>query len=150
MCQKSSKLLSNQAAFGRVLVSFLAFRIGRNIGNTFFNFSAKWFGPKKDAKLPVGWDANESLVNEFHQFLMDNKIQFTEAEFAENHKWVKDNLKRQLYITGFNVDASDRVRIEQDPEVTKAVESMPKAQELLDRSKKMVVQRTSPEQRAAQ
>jgi len=118
--------------------------------DAFFNFSSKWFGPKKDARLPAGWEPNEGVVNEFHQFLLDNKIQFTEADFAENHKWVKDYLKRQFYMTGFNVDASDRVRIEQDPEVTKAVESMPKAQELLDRSKKMIVQRTSEEKRAAQ
>jgi carboxyl-terminal processing protease len=118
----------------------------RNQG--FFNFSAKYFGPKSDPKLPKGWEPNEALVNEFHTFMLDQKLQFTEAEFAENHQWIKDNLKREMYITAFNVDESDHVRIEQDPEVTKAVESMPKAQELLDKSKKMIVQRTLPERAA--
>ena len=46
-------------------------------------------------------------------------------------------LKREMYVTAFNVDESDRVRIEQDPEVTKAVDAMPKAQELLEKSKKL-------------
>jgi len=119
----------------------------RNRG--FFNFSAKYFGPKDDAKLPKNWEPNEALINDFHQFLLDNKIEFTEAEFTANHQWVKENLKREMFITAFSVDESDKVRIEQDPEVMKAIESMPKAQELLDRSKKMIVQRTAqPEQRA--
>jgi carboxyl-terminal processing protease len=114
-----------------------------------FNFTAKWFGPKADPKLPKGWAPPESVIDEFHQYLLDNKIEFTEAEFAQNHQWVKEYLQRQMYITAFNIDESDHVRIEQDPEITKAVESMPKAQELLERSKKMVVERTSPVQRAA-
>ena len=117
----------------------------RNQG--FFNFSAKYFGPT-EAKLPKGWEPTEALVNDFHKFLLDQKIQFTEGEFTENHQWVKDNLKREMYITAFSIDESDHVRIEQDPEVTKAIESMPKAQELLDKSKKMIVQRIAPIERA--
>ncbi len=120
--------------------------VERNQG--FFNFSAKYFGPK-DAKLPKGWEQNEALVNDFHTFLLDEKIQFTEAEFTENHQWIKNRLKREMYITAFSIDESDHVRIEQDPEVTKAIESMPKAQELLDKSKKMIVQRMAQD-RAAQ
>ena len=114
----------------------------RNSG--FFNFSAKYFGPKDDVKLAKTWEPNEALVNDFHQFLLDNKIEFTEADFTANHQWVKQNLKREMYVTAFNVDESDKVRIEQDPEITKAIESMPKAQELLERSKKMIVERTAP------
>ena len=116
--------------------------------NALFNFSAKFFGPKKDASLPKNWEPNEALINDFHQYLLDNKIEFTESDFTGNHQWVKESLKREMYVTAFSIDASDRVRIEQDPEVSKAIESMPKAQELLARAKKMIVQRIAPEQRA--
>ncbi len=116
--------------------------------NAMFDFSAKYFGPKQDPSLPKGWEPPESLINQFHQFLLDQKVPFTEAEFTENHQWIKNNIKQEFYITAFNFDESDRVRIEQDPEVTKAIESMSKAQELLERAKKMVVQRMAP-QRAA-
>ncbi len=125
------------------------FQIENLRNQTFFNFSAKFFGPKQDVHLPQGWEPNEAILNDFHRFLLDEKIQFTEGEFAENHQWVKDNLKHEMYITAFNVDLADQVRIEQDPEVLKAIESMPKAQELLDRSKKMIVQRTNPALAAA-
>jgi carboxyl-terminal processing protease len=111
---------------------------------SFFKFSAKFFGPRADPKLPAGWVPDEQMVNDFHQFLLDTGVSFTEAEFTENHQWVKDQLKREMYITGFNVDASDRVQIEQDPEVVKAVEAMPKAKMLLENAKKVIVKNTPP------
>ena len=46
-----------------------------------------------------------------------------------------------MYITAFSQDESQRVAIEQDPEVQKAIESMPKAKALLDNAKKLLVQR---------
>jgi carboxyl-terminal processing protease len=106
-----------------------------------FNFSAKYFGPMRDIKLPKGWSPDEQIVNQFHAYLLDQKINFTEAEFTENHQWVKEQLKREMYIAAFSIDESDRVRIEQDPEITKAIEAMPKAQGLIDKSKKLIVQR---------
>lgn len=112
--------------------------------NVIFDFAAKFFGPKKDPSLPKGWEPSEGTVSEFHQFMLDKKIKFTEAEFVENHQWVKENLKQEFYVTAFGFDESDRVRIEQDPEVGKAIEAMPKAQGLLERAKKMVVQRLAP------
>ena len=46
-----------------------------------------------------------------------------------------------LRTTAFSQNDSDKVRMEQDPEVSKAIEAMPKAQGLLDKAKKMLVQR---------
>jgi carboxyl-terminal processing protease len=115
--------------------------------NAFFNFSAAYFGPMQEIKLPKGWEPDESVVNQFQQFLLKNDVQFTEAEFTENHQWVKEQLKHEMYITAFGTDASERVRIEQDPEVAKAVESLPKAKALLDSAKKLLVQRITGQDR---
>jgi carboxyl-terminal processing protease len=111
---------------------------------TFFKYSAKYFGPRKDARMAEGWQPDDKVVDDFHQFLLDNKINFTEAEFTENHQWVKDQLKREMYITAFNIDSSDRVQIEQDPEVAKAVEAMPKAKMLLENARKVLVRNAPP------
>jgi carboxyl-terminal processing protease len=113
----------------------------------FFNFSAKFFGAKTDAHLPKGWEPDESVVNDFHDYLQKNDVSFTEADFTENRQWVKEQLKREMYITAFSVEDSDRVKIEQDPEVAKAVEAMPKAKALLDNAKKLLVQRITQQDR---
>jgi carboxyl-terminal processing protease len=113
-----------------------------------FNFSSKWFG-QRDTKLPSGWSPDEKLVNEFHDYLLKNNVQFTEMEFTENHQWIKDQLKREMYITAFSYEESQRVAIEQDPAVQKAIEALPKAKSLLDSAKKQMVQRMNGQQRAA-
>ncbi len=108
---------------------------------TVFNFTAKWFGTREEAKLPKGWQPDEKIVNEFHEFLMANKVQFTEAEFTENHDWLKQQLKKEFYTTGFSYEESQKVATESDPMVIKALDAIPEARNLLDKSKKLIVQR---------
>src|SRR5579863_572374 len=106
----------------------------------FFAFSAHYFGVNT-AKLPKGWEPDENIVNQFHSYLLNNSIEFTEGEFTENHQWIKEQLKREMYITGFSVEDSQRVGIEQDPEVQRAIDAMPKAKALLETAKKQLVRR---------
>ena len=106
----------------------------------FFNFSAQYFGAK-EAKLPANWEPSEDLVNDFHQFLLKEKVEFTEGDFTANHDWIRNELKREMFITAFSLEESNRAAAEQDPAVQKAIESMPKAKQLLDTAKKQIVER---------
>jgi len=116
----------------------------------FFNFSAQYFGSKADARMPKGWEPDENLVNEFHEYLLKNAFEFTEADFTANHQWVKEQMKREMYITAFSYEQSMKVNIEQDPEVARAIDSMPKAVSLLENAKKLLVQRINQQQRLPQ
>jgi len=49
-----------------------------------------------------------------------------------------------MYITAFNIDESDRVKVETDPEVERAIDALPKAKALLDSARKIVVERMQP------
>jgi carboxyl-terminal processing protease len=106
----------------------------------FFNFTAKYFGINS-TRLPANWEPGQDLENEFHQFLLDSGIPFTEADFAQNHEWVRTRLKREIYAYAFSVDDANRIAIETDPAVAKAIESLPKAKALLDSAKKVIAQR---------
>jgi carboxyl-terminal processing protease len=112
-----------------------------------FNFSSKWFSTH-DTKLPSGWSPDDKLVSEFHDFLQKSKVQFTEADFNENRQWIKDQLKREMYITAFSYEESQRVAIEQDPMVVKGIEALPKAKALLETAKKQMVQRMNGQEQA--
>ncbi|HLX44749.1 MAG TPA: S41 family peptidase [Bryobacteraceae bacterium] len=106
-----------------------------------YNFSAKFFGARQDTKLPKGWEPDDKMVDDFRSFLGQNKIEFTEADFSTNREWVRQQLKREIYITAFGVDESRQVAVEQDPEVQQAIASMTRAKALLDAAKKMMVER---------
>jgi carboxyl-terminal processing protease len=106
----------------------------------FFNFSAKYFGTH-GVKLPKGWAPDQNVMNEFHQFLLKEGAEFTEAEFAENNEWLKQELQREMYITAFGVDEARRLAVEHDPLVLKAIGSLPNAKNLQETARKMIVQR---------
>jgi len=108
----------------------------------FFNFTAKYFGTNS-AKLPRDWQPDQDVENAFHRFLLDSGISFTEAEYATDHDWMRSQLRREVYAYAFSVDDANRIAIETDPEVAKAVESLPKAKALLDTAKKLLAQRSA-------
>jgi len=122
-------------------VKFNAFQTELLRKYAFFNFTAKWFGSRGQAQLPKGWEPDANVINDFHEYLLKQNIQFTEAEWTENRTWISQQLKREMYATGFTYEESQKVAVETDPMVTKAIEAMPEARALLDKSKKLIVQR---------
>ena len=78
---------------------------------------------------------------------MKNSFHFSEADFTANHQWVKEQLKREMYITAFSWEQSVRVGIQQDPEILQAIDAMPKAVTLIETAKKLLVQRVTQQER---
>jgi carboxyl-terminal processing protease len=118
------------------------------IKSAFFNFTRFYFG-QHDAKLPKGWSPDATTLNEFHDYLLKQNYDFTEAEFTQDTDYVKRFLKREMYITAFNLDESERVTVETDPEVERAIDAMPKAKALVDSVRKVIVKRMQPEEPVA-
>ena len=102
--------------------------------NSFFDFSAHYFAGNS-AKLPADWAPDEAVLNDFHDFLMKNGVKFSEADWTRDHDWVRKQLRQQMYVTAFSFEDSEKVGVEQDPEVAKAIDVMPQASELLSKSK---------------
>ncbi len=111
-----------------------AFEINVMRKNTFFNYSGHYFATH-DAKLAKGWIPDENVLNDFHDFLMKEGVTFTEADWTRDHSWIRNELQQQLYVTAFSYEDSQEVAEEEDPEVQKAIEAMPKASHLLAQSK---------------
>ena len=102
--------------------------------NAFFNFSAYYFSTH-DTKLAKGWTPDEPVLNDFHDYLLKQDVDFTEADWTRDHSWIRDQLRAEMYITAFSYEDSQKIGIVQDPEIQKAIDAMPKAGDLLARSK---------------
>lgn len=98
--------------------------------NALFDFSAYYFS-NHDTKLPQGWIPDETVLNDFHDYLMKQGVEFTEADWTRDHSWMRDQLRSELYITAFSYEEHQKIDVEQDPEVQKAIEAMPQAAHLL-------------------
>lgn len=106
----------------------------------FFNFAAKYFGTH-EVKLPNNWHPDHLILDEFHRYVLDEKYDFTEAEFAQHIDWTKLHLRREFFINAFSMDEAARLAIESDPAVAKAIQCLPKARALLETANKVVAQR---------
>ncbi len=108
-----------------------------------FNFTRVYFS-KHPGSLPQSWMPDEAVINDLHDWLLANHYNFTEKEFTGDHDWIRRYLAKEMYIYAFNVDESDRMFARTDPEVARAVESMPQAEALVQTAHKMALQRTQP------
>ena len=88
-----------------------------------------------------GWEPTSAVLNEFRQFLYREKITFEEPDFVENRDYIKRRLKREVYVSTFDLDEGNRVNYTLDPDVQKALELLPKAKELLDAPGRLVASR---------
>ena len=110
------------------------------VNYVFQNYTHHFFALHK-AKIAPGWNVDTDAMNGLHQYLLDEKIAFTESDFTKDYDWVKRRLQTQIYMTAFNVDVSRKYEIETDPEVLQGIEALPKAQALLSTAKKVIAER---------
>ncbi len=106
----------------------------------FGEYTKHFFAVHKN-KLPAGWTATAADMDEFHNWLLEKKIEFTEADFTKDFTKVKRRLQAEIYKTGFSVDDASKFEIQTDPEVEAAVAALPKAEALLASTRKIVVER---------
>ncbi len=106
----------------------------------FSDYTKHFFAVHKE-KLPAGWSVQTANVDDFHNWLLEKKIEFTEADFTRDHEKVRRRLQSEIYKTAFSVDESAKYEIMTDPEVEAGIAALPKAQALLSTARKMVAER---------
>jgi carboxyl-terminal processing protease len=97
----------------------------------FFHFGDIYWPGGAKPSLPVNWQPDTDTVERFRAYLKTTSIPFTDEEFNANLDFIKRELRYELYWRAFDKTTAERARWTEDPEVKKAVESLPKAQSLL-------------------
>jgi carboxyl-terminal processing protease len=106
----------------------------------FANYTRHFFALHKE-KLPQTWAVDTNAMDSFHQFLMDQKFNFTEADYTKDYDWIRNRLQAEIDKTAFSIDVADQFEIKTDPEVLAAIDAMPKAQALLNNAHRILVER---------
>jgi carboxyl-terminal processing protease len=108
----------------------------------FFHFGSRYFGAARP-HLAEDWVPDEETFGRFAEYLRSQQIAFTEAEFAANRDWMRDQIRYELYFRAFDKKTADRAAYHADPEVQRAVESLPKAQALLQQAERAMARRSA-------
>lgn len=107
----------------------------------FFFFAPEYFA-SHDVNLNKDWQPDDAALESFRAFAITRGLQFSPAEFERDRSWVRDRLREELFITAFSKEQSDRVVIENDPEVMKAVDSLPESKALLEKARQIIARQS--------
>jgi len=106
----------------------------------FYNFAKHYLGVHKT--IPKDFEVNDAVLDEFKQFLANEKIPFSDMDMTANLDFVKNRIDIQLVGSIFGGTEADRISVAKDPLVLKGLESMPQAKELMAKAKQYVASKT--------
>lgn len=87
--------------------------------------------------------ADDQVLAQFQKFLDAQHVGYAPAEIQQNLPWVKQEIKREVFTTLFGLSAGYKVQLESDPQLEKAVESLPQAKALYTNARKIVAEKQS-------
>lgn len=113
----------------------------RGGGAAFFNFGKYYLGIHKT--IPRDFRTTDETIGDFKNFLKREKIQISDQDLNDNVDFIKNRIRIQLVAAIYGETEADRISIENDYLVQKALDSMPQAKELLARAKRYMASQTS-------
>jgi carboxyl-terminal processing protease len=84
---------------------------------------------------------DDSVIGELKKYLTQQHVQFTEAQIDQNLPWLKWEIKREVFITVFGLNAGYKVQLENDPQLEKAIQVIPQAKALYANARKIATER---------
>jgi carboxyl-terminal processing protease len=107
----------------------------------FFNFGKYYLGIHRT--VPRDFQATNDVIDEFKGFLASENIQISDQDLAENLEFIKNHIRLQIVTVIYGEDAAQRLSLEDDYLVQKALESLPQARELSARARKIMASKGS-------
>jgi carboxyl-terminal processing protease len=98
-----------------------------------FHFGSLYFGAAQPALPSPTWEPDAATLERFKEYLKSQQVSFTDEEFTANRQWISDQLRLELIERAYDKNTALRAIMHDDPEVRKAIDSLPKAQALLAR-----------------
>src|SRR5882724_2878195 len=102
-------------------------------------FTRYYLGTKP--AITHSFEVDENVLHEFRNYLSKHNVKYTEVEFADNLDWIKRKIKQEVFMSAYGTQEGDKVLLAADPQVQKAVESIPQARALYENARKVVAQR---------
>jgi carboxyl-terminal processing protease len=108
--------------------------------NVFFGFAKYYLGIHKT--IPNDFQVTDAVLQEFRQFLAEQKIQIPDQELKDNLDFIKTRIRPPLVEFIFGQTEASQIAVENDPLVEKAIQSMPQASELLAKAKRYIASKS--------
>ena len=94
-------------------------------------------------KVTRDFTVDQSVINEFQQFLTRQKIDYTPQDIQQNLDWLKWKIKREVFTSVFGLDAGYQVDLDNDEQVQKAIPLIPQAKQLYAHVRQILAERSA-------
>jgi carboxyl-terminal processing protease len=94
----------------------------------------------KNPPIDKSFEISDTMMNDFRLHLLKRGIQYDEKDFEASKEMLRREIRREVFYNRLGVSESERVRLEADPLVLKALDYMPEAKALLTKTRRQVAQ----------
>jgi len=105
----------------------------------FFTFVRDFLA--NNPQIDKNFQISDSMVNDFRLHLKKRGIAYDEKDFEASKDYIRREIRREVFYNRLGVAESERIKIEADPLVLKALDYLPEAKDLLGKSPRRVAQR---------
>jgi carboxyl-terminal processing protease len=90
-----------------------------DVSGSFTNFATEYL---RDHKVTEDFEVTPEIMDEFHLFLSERRIQPGIGEWSAEGEFVVNRLKTEIFNQAFGVEKGDAVEAQRDPVILKALE----------------------------
>ena len=105
----------------------------------FFNFAPRYLAENKT--IERDFEVNAAVLDRFRRFLGEEGVSFQESDINANLAYIKQSIREELFRSVFGTDEAYRVEVVADPQVQKAIELLPQAAAMLEKSRRAQLDR---------
>jgi carboxyl-terminal processing protease len=94
-----------------------------------------------DPAISKDFEVDEAVLNDFRRYLADRELRYTEPDLQDNLDWIRLRIKKEIFTSVFGRDEGQRVGVDGDPQVQRALELMDDAKELAEKVRGVIARR---------
>jgi len=94
----------------------------------FFGFAVQFNLRHKD--LDKNFTVDDATLSDFRTYLSQRKIEFTDADLTSHEAYIRASIRKEVFSARWGNEEGFRVFADIDPQIQKALEGFPQAQQL--------------------
>ena len=109
----------------------------------FFDFGKAYLGVHQT--VPRDFEVDDAVLGEFKRYLESTGLQLSDQDVQDNLGFIKQHIHLQLIGVIYGENEAQRISIENDPLVLKAIDNLPRAAQLLANAKRYIASKSGTE-----
>jgi carboxyl-terminal processing protease len=103
------------------------------------DFTRSYLGEKPD--ISKNFSTDDAVIAELRTYLDKQHIRYSDDDIKSNLDWLKWRIQREVLTSVFGVNEGYKIELEHDPQLSAAVDAIPRAKALYENARKIVAQR---------